>query len=336
MKRTLKLLAALIAVFSVTVAVALAASSPAVSTRSAGSVGSTTAVLRGYVKPNGAKSGYQFQWGLTTAYGSVTATRSAGSSATARVSVGVELHHLLPGTVYHYRLAALNRFGGSIGADRSFKTRGNPPPFAATSPVSQVNSDSATVTAVINPNHEKTTWYFQYGLSPAYSSRTFSQTLAAGGAPVTVSAQLAGLSPGTIFHYRVVAVNRGITELGADSIFMTYPSRAPVARVRARTTPRHDRHRPYVFTTSGKVIGPSSTPSQFACTRVVQIRFFLGRRRVARTFAAVQPNCMFSAQTVFRHRPGRHHRARLRVLVQFVGNGYLAGNRARSEHVNLG
>lgn len=335
MNRTLKLLVALFAAFSATVAVALAASSPAVSTRSAGSVGSTTAVLRGYVKPNGAKTGYQFEWGLTTAYGTVTATRSAGSSATARVSVGVELHHLLPGTVYRYRLLAENRFGGSIGAESRFKTKGNPPPYAATGPVSEVNSDSATVTAVINPNHEKTSWYFQYGPT-GYSSRTFTETVAAGGAPVTVSAQLPGLASGTIFHYRIVAVNRGITELGADSIFMTYPGRAPLARVRARTTPRHDRHRPYVFTTSGKVIGPSSTPSQFACTRNVQIRFFLGRRRVARTFAAVQSDCTFSAQTVFRHRPGRHHQVRLRVLVQFLGNGYVAGNRARMEHVNLG
>ncbi len=336
MNRTLKLLAALIAVFSVTAAVALAVSSPAVSTRSAGSVGSSSAALRGYVRPNGAKTAYQFQWGLTTAYGTVTASRSAGSSATARVSVALELHHLLPGTVYHYRLLAENRVGGSIGLDRKFKTHGNPPPYAATGPVSAVNSNAATVTAVINPNHEKTTWYFQYGLSPTYTSRTFSETLPAGAAPVAVSAQLAGLSSGTVFHYRIVAVNRGVTEVGADSIFMTFPNHAATPRVRARTTPRHDRHRPYVFTTSGKVIGPSSVPSQFACSHTVQIRFFLGRRRVGRTFAAVQPNCTFSAQTVFGHRPGRRHRARLRVLVQFLGNGYLARNRARSEHVNLG
>jgi len=336
MNRTLKLLVALIAAFSLTVAAAIAASSPAVSTESAGSIGSSSAVLRGAVKPNGAKTAYQFEWGLTTAYGTVSRTRSAGSSATHSVGVSLALHDLLPGTVYHYRLIAENRFGGSIGSDRKFKTKGNPPPYAATGPISQVNSDSATVTAVINPNHEKTTWYFQYGPSATYTSRTFSETVAAGGAPVTVSAQLPGLQSGTIFHYRIVAVNRGITELGGDATFMTYPSRAPLARVRARTTPRHARHRPFVFTTSGRVIPPSSTPDQFACSQNVQIRFYLGRHRVARTFAPVQANCTFSAVTMFRHRPGRHHPARLRVIVQFLGNGYLARNRARTEHVNLG
>jgi hypothetical protein len=336
MNRTLKLLVAMVAAFAVTAAVASAASSPAVSTESAGSVGSTSAVLRGSIKPNGAKTGYQFTWGLTTSYGTVSRTRSAGSNATHSVGVSLALHHLLPGTVYHYRLIAENRFGGSIGADRAFKTKGNPPPYAATGPISQVNSDGATVTAVINPNHEKTAWYFQYGPSTTYTSRTFSETVAAGGAPVTVSAQLPGLQSGTIFHYRIVAVNRGITELGADATFMTYPSHPPLARVRARTTPRHARHRPFVFTTSGRLVPPSTTPSRFACSQNVQIRFYLGRHRVARTLAPVQANCTFSAQTVFRHRPGRRHPARLRVFVQFLGNGYLARNRARMEHVNLG
>jgi phosphodiesterase/alkaline phosphatase D-like protein len=336
MKRTLKLFVALIAAFAAIVAVATAASSPAVSTESAGSVGSSSAVLRGAIRPNGAKTGYRFEWGLTTAYGTVSRLRSAGSSDTHSVAVSLKLHHLLPGTVYHYRLLAENRLGGSTGADRKFKTKGNPPPYAATGPASQVNASGATVTAVINPNHVKTTWYFQYGPSTTYSSRTFSQTVAAGGAPVTVSAQLSGLQSGTIFHYRVVALNRGVTELGSDAMFMTYPNHAPLARVRARTTPRHARRRPYSFTTSGRVIPPSSTPDQFACSQNVQIRFFLGRRRVARTVAPLQPNCTFSAQTVFRHRPGRRHPARLRVLVQFLGNGYMARNRARTEHVNLG
>ena len=137
MNRTLKLLVALVAAFSATVAVALAASSPAVSTRSAGSVGSTTAVLRGYVKPNGAKTGYQFAWGLTTAYGTVTATRSAGSSATA------------PRAESRRAAPSASRDRLSLPADRRepvrrldrrrpsrFKTKGNPPPYAATGPVS--------------------------------------------------------------------------------------------------------------------------------------------------------------------------------------------------------
>ncbi len=336
MDRKLKVLVAMTAAFAALVTVAAAASSPTVATESPASVTTSSALLRGAVNPNGAKTTYVFQWGLTDAYGTTSRARSAGAGTTS-LAVSLQLRRLLPGTVYHYRLMALSTAGGAIGRDRSFKTSGNPPPYAATGPTTLVSANSATVTAVINPNNEKTTWYFQYGLSPAYSAQTVAQILPAGAIPVSISEQLQGLSPGTIFHYRVVAVNRGVVERGVDAIFMTYPSVASVPRVRARTIPRHARFRPFVFTTSGRVIGPASIPDQFACSGQAEVRLFLGRRRVTREFAPVQPNCTFSAQTVLAHRPGhRHGLVRLRVLIQFLGNGYLARNRARIEHVSVG
>jgi hypothetical protein len=337
MNRKLKLLVAVIAAFAGLATVAAAASSPTVATQPATSVTTSSGVLHGTVNPNAAKTVYVFQWGLTTGYGNSSRARSAGAGVTG-VPVSLVLRRLLPGTVYHYRLVALSPAGGAIGRDRSFKTKGNPPPYAATGPTTLLTSSTATVTAVINPNNQKTTWYFQYGLSSAYSSQTIAQTLPAGSAPVTVSQQLQGLSPGTIFHYRIVAVNRGVVERGADAIFMTYPAVRPAPRVRARTIPHHARFRPFVFTTSGRVIGPSTIPGQFSCSGGSgEVRFFLGKRRVARKFVPVQPNCTFAAQTVFNHRPGhRHGRVRLRVLAQFLGNGYLAPNRARIEHVSVG
>ncbi len=336
MNRKLVLLFATVAAFAALAAVAGAASSPSVSTTKAASVTGSSAVLRGTINPNGAKTSYVFQWGLTSGYGRSSRVRSAGGGTVA-VSVSLKVRRLLPGTVYHYRVAAISTAGGAFGRDRTFKTRGNPPPYAATGPTTQVSARGATVTAVINPNKQRTTWYFQYGLTPSYSAQTVAQSLPAGSAPVTVSAQLQGLAPGTIFHYRIVAVNRGVLERGADAAFMTYPTVAAVPRVRARTTPRRDRFRPFVFTSAGRVIGPSWIPAQFACSGTAEVRFFLGRRRVMREFAPVQPNCRFSALTTFNHRPRhRHHRVKLRVLVQYLGNGYLARHRARIEHVSLG
>jgi hypothetical protein len=79
-------------------------------------------------------------------------------------------------------------------------------------------------------------------------------------------------------------------------------------------------------------------PAQYACQGNVTIRFFLGIRQVRFTLAGVQPNCQFSAQTVFNRLPGRHpHRGeRLRVVIRFVHTNYLATNRARYEHIRLG
>lgn len=332
----LKLVLAATAVFLAIVAAALAASSPAVSTDPAGAITASGAVLRGAVNPNGARTGYEFDWGLTSAYGSDSRARSL-PAGTRSVPVSVTLKGLLPGTVYHFRLVALSRAGATFGGDRTFKTKGNPPPYAATGPTTQVSVDGGTVTAVINPNHQRTTWYFQYGLTAAYTAQTVVQTVPGLGSPVTVSDVLAGLQPGTMFHYRIVAVNRGVVEAGADATFMTYPFPAPVPVVHATTTPRHARLRPFVFTTSGRVIGPSSMPAQYACSGTVEIRFFFHAHLVSRAFVPLQPNCTFTGQAGFEHRPGRRHRGKhLTVLVQFLGNGYLARHLARFEQVSVG
>ena len=339
MNRKLKLLTAFLATSAALAGVAVAASSPAISTGATSSVTASSAVLHGTVNPNGATTHYQFQWGLTTAYGLTSALKSAGGG-TKSVAVTTTADHLIPGTVYHYRLIALNKFGGVTGSDRKFKTGGNPPPDAATGGPSQLGSHSATLTAVINPHGENTTWYFQYGLTPFYGSSTFGGVVPAGIVPVVVAQQIQGIESGTFFHYRIVAVHGSSTvTYGADATFLTFPSPRPVPRLRARTTPRRDRKASFVFTTSGTVSGPKFIPPALACSQNATVRFYLGKRQVAFSLVPVEPNCTFSAQTVFRHLPGRgskHRQVQLRVKIHSRGNGYLAPEDARPETVTLG
>ncbi len=332
MSRTFKLLVGVLVMFGLLAAVASAASSPSVSTGAPSSVKDRSAVLHGTVNPNGAKTSYRFEWGLTSGYGSTGPVHSVGSG-TKPVSVQLTIGNLLPGTVYHYRIVALNSVGGVVGADRTFKTTGNPPPYAATGPSTQLTSSGATVTGVIDPRGVTTSWHFQYGLSPEYTSSTVAQTLPAGNNPVPVAQALQGLQSGTVFHYRIVAVNRGVTEYGADATFMTYPRRRPVPRVHYRNRPKHDRFAPFSFTTSGKLSGTGFVPRQYACQGSVSVRFTLGRRALAHHAVPVLPDCTFSAQTVLRHR--RHH-ARLRVFVRYLGSGYLTSSSARPGHVTAG
>lgn len=339
MNRKLKLLTAFLATSAAFAGVAVAASSPAISTGATSSVTASSAVLHGTVNPNGATTHYQFQWGLTTAYGLTSALKSGGGG-TRSVAVTTTAAHLIPGTVYHYRLIALNKFGGVTGSDRKFKTGGNPPPDAATGGPSQLGANSATVTAVINPHGENTTWYFQYGLTPLYGSDTFGGVVPAGSVPVVVAQQLQGLQAGMFFHYRIVAIHGSSTvTVGADASFLTFPSPRPVPRVRARTTPRRDRKGPFVFTTTGTVSRPSFIPPTLACAQNATVRVYLGRRQVAFSLVPVEANCTFSAQTVFRHLPGRgskHRQVQLRLRIHARGNGYLAPSDARSETVTLG
>ncbi len=203
-----------------------------------------------------------------------------------------------------------------------------------------MSANSATVTGVVNPNGQSTSWSFQWGVSTAYGNSTFGGTLPGDSASHTVSQLLQGLAPGTIFHYRIVGSHGGnTTEFGADQIFMTYPAHRPAPAVTRRVTPRHARHKPWTFTISGTVGHPASTPAQFACTGFVGVRFFTGGKRVNFALATLQPNCTYSTQVVFNRKPGRGARNRvvtLHVLVHYRGNGYLAPANARTQTVTLG
>jgi|GEM_PF-4449951 len=339
MKRRLKVLAAATAAFALPTAVAVADSSPSVLTGGVSRVSQTAAELHGTVNPNGSATTYLFQWGLTTSYGASGTAQSAGSG-TRSVAVAQAAGGLIPGTTYHYRLVATNRYGTSAGADRTFTTAGHPPPDVATGPATGVTSSGAVLTGVVNPHGQDTTWTFQYGTSTAYTVSTIGGSVGASGSPVSVASQLQGLAAGTVFHYRLVATHgANATTYGADGQFMTLPARRPIPRVRAGTSPRRARRRPFVFTTRGSVTHPGWIPAAYACTGDVAIRFLRGRRQVAQTLVPLQPSCAFSGRTVFRRLPGRGRRRRavtLTVRVRFTGNGYLAPRRGRAQTVVLG
>jgi hypothetical protein len=317
----------------------VAAASPAVTTGAASSVKETSAVLNGTINPNGSETSYYFQWGLTNSYGVNGSVQSAGSG-TKPVSVHETATKLIPGTVYHYRLVATSKFGTSVGADRTFKTKGHPPAGVSTGPPSQISQHSATITGVINPNGATTTWFFQWGTTTMYGNNTTPGTVAGSSPPVTVAQTLTGLEAGTIFHYRLVASNGPSgPSAGGDAFFMTFPLHRPVPTVTRHTRPRHARHKPWTFTTTGSVSHPASFPAQFACTGFVGIRYFTGGKRVNFVLVPLQPNCTYSATVVFNRKPGKgpkNRRVTLHVLVHFRGNGYLAPAKAKTQTVTIG
>jgi len=94
-------------------------------------------------------------------------------------------------------------------------------PGVTTGGATNVTATSAKLHGWVDPNGDPTTYYFEYGTTKRYGSRTadFSAGRAADGR--RVSATISGLSPATLYHYRLVASNAAGVRSGADRTFRT-------------------------------------------------------------------------------------------------------------------
>jgi hypothetical protein len=94
-------------------------------------------------------------------------------------------------------------------------------PSAITGPLDSFTATSATVTGTVNPNGSTTSWTFEYGTTTGYGAQTLTENAGTGSANLAVSAALTGLTPGTTYHYRLVAMSTAGTTDGSDGIFTT-------------------------------------------------------------------------------------------------------------------
>jgi hypothetical protein len=315
-------------------AAALAAS-PTATTGAATKISQTGVVLHGLVNPNGVATGYVFQYGPTPNLGIDSSSKSIGAGTKA-VDVARALGGLTPGTVYYYRVAATSTAGTAYGAILHFATGGHPPPAVVTGVALNVRKTVATPTGLINANGGATSWQIQYGLTAGYGLETGLAALTPVTAtPLPVSAQLSGLAPATLFHYRVVAVPAvGPVAYGGDATFFTEPDRRPAPRFTAHTSPGSDKKSPYAFNTTGTLQGASFIPAIDRCTGTVGVRYYNGKRQLAVVVAPVGGDCKFSAQASFRRTHAKGP-VRLRITIDFRGNGYIAPVN-RVNHVSAG
>lgn len=148
-----------------------------------------------------------------------------------------DINGLSPNREYAVRLVASNSLVTKRSAPISFTTT-LVPPLAETGPALEVGPARATLTASIDAFGAPTTYHFEYGLTTAYGSRAPVAEASTGGehGPRTFSRAVTNLTPGTTYHYRVVAENpAGITN-GADRTFTT-PVTPPPNRAYEQVTP---------------------------------------------------------------------------------------------------
>jgi hypothetical protein len=103
-------------------------------------------------------------------------------------------------------------------------------PTVTTGSATAVTQTSATLNGTVNPNGQATDYHFEYGTSTNYTQRVPAAppdpSAGSGTSNVPVSANISGLNPGTLYHFRLVATNGSGTTQGQDQTFTTTSSSA--------------------------------------------------------------------------------------------------------------
>jgi hypothetical protein len=93
-------------------------------------------------------------------------------------------------------------------------------PIVETTVATGVVGTEATANGTVNPNGATTKYYFEYGTTTSYGSKTAEGTII-GTEAVKVGKLLTGLNRKTGYHFRVVATNANGTAHGLDETFTT-------------------------------------------------------------------------------------------------------------------
>jgi len=110
-------------------------------------------------------------------------------------------------------------------------------PGVVTRAASSVGTSSARLNGTVDPNGEATSFYFEFGTTNAYGTKTAVRSAGAGQNPSSQSIVVAGLSASTTYHFRIVASNNTGTTLGADQTFTTAGPPVVVTGARISDTP---------------------------------------------------------------------------------------------------
>ena len=194
----------------------------------ASEITSFSATLTGVINPGNVTPDYHLVYGLTSSYGSVWPEGMVGAGVGSQQTVSQTLTGLTPDTTYHVALLATNFGGGeSASPGATFTTRPLVPPVVSTNAAEAIGQTSATLTGSVDPEGLPSTYRFEYGTSIGYGSTWPVLQVYAGSASTSqmVAIGVPNLSPGTTYHYRLVASNEDGTTYGADESFTTpsYP-----------------------------------------------------------------------------------------------------------------
>ncbi len=202
---------------------------PDATTRSASSVGSTSATLNARIDGNGSSTRAWFEFGRDKNLDDETSEKSVGSGNT---DLSIRLSGLRSDTLYYFRVVARNSEGTDAGSIMSFRTdNGNnndndeeidgDVPSARTDMATFVTSNSAQLNSFIRDSgSNRTNVWFEWGTSYGLGNQTAKVSLDASPS-ATHRATIYGLAPGVTYYFRAVAENEDWRNNGTILSFTT-------------------------------------------------------------------------------------------------------------------
>ncbi len=148
------------------------------------------------------------------------------TSASGEQVIEANLTNLHPGREYSVRASISTAYFTRTSANTAtFVTAGSPPAVSRET-VANLAPTSATLNGVVNPNGPQTTYHFEYGKTDQYGLRFpagFEDVAGGGSGDHAATGLIVDLTPETIYHFRLVAVNALGVTYGDDQTFTTVP-----------------------------------------------------------------------------------------------------------------
>jgi uncharacterized protein (TIGR02145 family) len=194
---------------------------PTATTGAATNITTTSSTLNSTANANYLSTTVTFEYGTTINYGSSSTATQSPITGNTSTPVSADITGLTPGTTYHFRIETVNSRGTIYGSDVTFTTLGQTP-TATTQAATNMTTTGATLNGSVNANLLSTIVSFEWGKTISYGdTNNATQNPVTGSSPVSISSGIIGLSPGTLYHFRIKTKNALGTVYGSDLTFTT-------------------------------------------------------------------------------------------------------------------
>ncbi len=245
---------------------------PKAKTTPTGAEHQTEAALTGSIEPEGSPVEYHFEYGSGSVSEHSSAPTSLGATDFASHPVSTPVSGLLPGTEYHFELIVSYGASNTVsGGPQTFTTPPASEPAVTTLAASAMTETEATLNGKVDPEGgSEAEYFFEWGAGSggSYEHTTKAVGLPSDGAEHQASATVTGLTPGSEYHFRLVAKNKLGSVPGKDLTFMavsTPPTKEPTKESPAQgpsATPAATGGNPTATTSSSPSPGqPESGPA---------------------------------------------------------------------------